>query len=99
MKVRGLGASLGSLSVWVFNSIVAFTFFKIVKLFTVSGTEIMVQGEMSGNPAGAFFFYTLITLLGILWGFYYIPETKGMPLEKIEDCWRKGIPPRQFRES
>ena len=34
-KVRGLGSSLGSLSVWVFNTVVTFTFFKIVKAFTV----------------------------------------------------------------
>lgn len=36
-KVRGLGASVGSLSVWVFNSIVAFTFFKIVNALTIPG--------------------------------------------------------------
>lgn len=44
-KLRGLGASLGSLSVWFFNSIVSFTFFKIVRVFTVSGQEIMLNGE------------------------------------------------------
>ena len=42
-KVRGLGASVGSLSVWVFNSIVSFTFFKIVNALTIPGTEIMLS--------------------------------------------------------
>jgi sugar porter (SP) family MFS transporter len=94
LKVRGLGSSIGSLSVWVFNSIVAFTFFKIVNALTLPGTEITVQGEQSGNPAGAFLFYALIALAGIIWGYFYIPETKGVALDKIEKHWREGGSPR-----
>jgi len=96
LKVRGIGSSLGSLTVWVFNSIVAFTFFKIVKAFTLPGTEIAVRGESVGNPAGAFLFYALIALAGILWGYFYLPETKGVPLEQIEAHWRKGGKPREL---
>lgn len=94
LRVRGIGSSLGSLSVWIFNSIVAFTFFKIVRLFTLPGSEITVQGETIGNPAGAFFFYGLIALCGIIWGYFYVPETKNVPLEKIEAHWRAGGSPR-----
>lgn len=97
-KVRGLGSSLGSLSVWFFNSIVSFTFFKIVSGLTVKGTEITVAGEDLGNPAGAFWFYAVIALAGIVWGYYYVPETKGVSLEKIEDYWRKGGKPRKLKE-
>lgn len=96
-KVRGLGASVGSLSVWVFNSIVSFTFFKIVNALTIPGTEIMVDGEQVGNPAGAFGFYGLIALLALIWGYFYVPETKGISLEKIEDYWRKGGKPRNLK--
>lgn len=32
-KVRGLGTSIGSLAVWIFNCIVSFTFFKIIDFF------------------------------------------------------------------
>jgi sugar porter (SP) family MFS transporter len=99
LKVRGLGSSIGSLSVWIFNSIVAFTFFKIVNALTLPGTEITVQGEPSGNPAGAFLFYALIVLVGIIWGYFYIPETKGVPLEKIEKHWREGGCPRKLKDS
>jgi sugar porter (SP) family MFS transporter len=98
LKVRGLGSSIGSLSVWVFNSIVAFTFFKIVKALTLPGSEIIVQGESTGNPAGAFLFYALITLAGIVWGYFYIPETKGVTLEKIEKHWREGGKPRTLNK-
>ena len=48
LKLRGLGASLGSLSVWLFNSIVSFTFFKIVKALTIPGKEILMEGEDQG---------------------------------------------------
>ncbi|MDR1116102.1 MAG: sugar porter family MFS transporter [Tannerella sp.] len=99
LKVRGLGSSVGSLTVWVFNSIVAFTFFKIVKAFTLPGAEIIVQGKSTGNPAGAFLFYAIIALAGIIWGYFYIPETKGVPLEKIEKHWREGGSPRKLKKA
>ena len=96
-KVRGLGASVGSLSVWVFNSIVSFTFFKIVNALTIPGTEIMIEGEQMGNPAGAFGFYGFIALIALIWGYFYVPETKGISLEKIEDYWRMGGKPRNLK--
>ena len=79
-KLRGLGSSIGSLSVWVFNSIVTFTFFKIASLW--------------GTPAGSFFFYAAIALAGIVWGIFFMPETKGKSLETIENHWRSGGTPR-----
>lgn len=97
LKVRGLGSSIGSLSVWVFNTLVAYTFFKIVRALTLPGTEIVLQGEHMGNPAGAFWFYALISLIGIVWGYFYIPETKGVTLEKIEAHWKQGGSPRTLR--
>ncbi len=93
-KIRGLGASIGSFSVWVFNAIVTFTFFKIVNALTIKGTEIIVQGEKIGNPAGAFFVYAVFAFCGLVWGYYYLPETKGVSLEVIEKFWRKGGKPR-----
>lgn len=97
-KVRGLGSSLGSLSVWFFNSIVSFTFFKIVHAFTLPGQEIYLDGENLGNPAGAFWFYGIVALLALVWGYFYVPETKGVSLEKIESFWRKGGKPRDLKK-
>lgn len=96
-KLRGLGSSFGSLSVWFFNSIVSFTFFKIVHAFTIEGTEIYVEGENLGNPAGAFWFYAVIAFAALIWGYFYVPETKGVSLEKIEEYWRKGGKPRLLK--
>jgi MFS family permease len=93
-NVRGLGASIGSLSVWVFNAVVTFTFFKIVNALTFKGMEIIVEGEKSGNPAGAFFLYAFFACCALIWGYYCLPETKGVSLEDIEKFWRKGGKPR-----
>jgi SP family galactose:H+ symporter-like MFS transporter len=83
LKVRGVGMSLGSLSNWLFNGIVAFTFLKLVNAL---------------SPAGAFWLYAALGILGIIWGRRFIPETKGITLEKIEDYWREGRKPREFKE-
>lgn len=96
-KLRGLGSSLGSLSVWFFNAIVSFTFFKIVHAFTIDGTEIYLDGQNLGNPAGAFWFYGVVAIVALIWGYFYVPETKGASLEKIEDYWRKGGKPKDFK--
>jgi MFS family permease len=92
-QLRGLGSSLGSLSVWVFNTVITFTFFKIVQALSIPGTELAEAGPNAGNPAGAFCFYAVIGIAGLVWGYFYIPETKGVPLEKIEAHWRKGGKP------
>jgi len=96
LSVRGIGSSIGALSNWLFNGIVAFTFFKLVKGLTMSGTAIILKGEDLGNPAGAFYLYALVGILSIVWGYFFIPETKNVTLEKIEEHWREGKTPRKL---
>ena len=96
LSVRGIGSSIGALSNWLFNGIVAFTFFKLVKGLTMPGTSIMLKGEDLGNPAGAFYLYALVGILSIVWGYFFIPETKNVTLEKIEEHWREGKTPRKL---
>ena len=93
LSVRGIGSSIGALSNWLFNGVVAFTFFKIVKGLTLPETSIILKGEDLGNPAGAFYLYALVGIVGIIWGYFYIPETKNVTLEKIEEHWRQGKRP------
>ena len=97
LSVRGIGSSIGALSNWLFNGVVAFTFFKIVKGLTMPGTEIILKGEDLGNPAGAFYVYALVGIAGLIWGFFFIPETKNVTLEKIEEHWRQGKLPRTLK--
>lgn len=96
LKVRGIGSSIGSLTNWLFNGIVAFTFFKIVNGLTFPGSEIIINGENVGNPAGAFWLYAAIGTAGLIWGYFYLPETKGKTLEQIEEHWRQGKSPREL---
>ena len=112
LKVRGLGSSIGSLSNWFFNGMVAFTFFKIVKALTFTGTNIITPEKVydpgtnsfmekmidQGNPAGAFWVYAAVGVLGLIWGYYFIPETKGITLEEIEEHWRKGTKPIDIKK-
>jgi sugar porter (SP) family MFS transporter len=99
LKVRGVGMSIGSLSNWFFNWIVSFTFLKLAWLFTWPGMEIVKEGSTNPepNPAGSFFVYAVIAVLGIFWGAKFIPETKGVSLEKIEEHWRSGKKPNELK--
>jgi sugar porter (SP) family MFS transporter len=82
LKVRGVGMSIGSLTNWITNAIVAFTFLKLVNVL---------------SPAGAFWVYAAVSIAAIIWGYHYIPETKGVSLEQIEDHWRSGKSPRELK--
>lgn len=88
-KVRGLGTSIGSLSVWIFNCVVSFTFFKTIEIFSLPGTKDIAGEQVSYNPAGAFLLYGFIALIALVWGYFFLPETKGLSLEEIERKWRK----------
>ena len=79
LKVRGIGMSIGALSNWGFNAIVTFTFLTLLRIL---------------SPTGAFLLYAGVGILGLIWGYYFIPETKGHTLEHIEEHWRQGKKPR-----
>ena len=96
LKIRGIGTSFGSLSNWLFNGVVAFTFFKITKLFAIPGADIILNNKRFSNPAGAFWVYALVGIAGLIWGYFYIPETKGKSLEQIEEHWRIRKSPREL---
>ena len=79
LAVRGVGMSIGSLAHWGFNAIIAYTFLKLVNSIGIAST---------------FWAYSLVCLAGLVWGYFYIPETKGKSLEEIEKHWREGRSPR-----
>ena len=81
LEVRGVGMSIGSLSHWGFNAIISFTFLTLINSIGIAST---------------FWCYSLICVAGLVWGYYYIPETKGKSLEEIEKYWRSGGKPRNL---
>lgn len=81
LEVRGVGMSIGSLSHWGFNAIISFTFLSLVNSIGIAPT---------------FWFYSAVCVAGLIWGWYYIPETKGKTLEQIEKHWRAGGKPKDL---
>jgi sugar porter (SP) family MFS transporter len=71
-RIRGTATSVAVFGNWVANSIVSFTF------------PIMLSGL---GPAVTFFVYGVINLSMILFVSRYVFETKGVPLEKIEELY------------
>jgi sugar porter (SP) family MFS transporter len=76
LRVRGLGSSLATAANWGSNMLVAYTFLSFVQIFGASGT---------------FFIYFVISLLGMFFIFYLVPETKSITLEQIESNLQAGL--------
>ena len=100
-KVRGLGASIGSLSNWGFNTLVVWTFYKMASAIGNAKEVVVPEGTDLSEVCpscvgGVFWIFAAVALIGLVWGFFFIPETKGISLEKIEEHWRNGGKPRKL---
>jgi MFS family permease len=67
-RVRARGQSLGSFTHWFFAALISWTF-------------PMIAEQSGGN---AFAFYAAMMFLQLLWVLFIMPETKNVPLEKIQ---------------
>jgi len=76
LQVRALGSSMAASASWGFNAIIAYTFLNLIQSFGASGT---------------FLFYAFMCGFALLFVFFLIPETKGVPLEQIESNLRAGV--------
>ena len=81
LKVRGVAISIMASMQWLFNFIVSLTFLSLIKYFHETGT---------------FALYGVICVLGILFVYLKVPETKGVSLEKIEENLRNRVPSRDL---
>jgi len=70
LNVRGRAVSIATMSSWGANLIVSFSF---LPLFEAAGA------------AFTYWLYAVVSLLGIVFVWRLVPETKGMSLEKIEE--------------
>lgn len=70
LKIRAVGASLATAMNWISNFLVTVSFLKLVQSVGMSGT---------------FATYLVLTLLSLLFVYFFIPETRGVSLEKIEE--------------
>jgi len=69
LRVRGRAMSLATVANWGFNLIVASSFLTLVQKL---------------GKAGAFWFYAAISVAGLIYCYFFVPETKGQTLENIE---------------
>lgn len=69
LSIRGLGASVAASFQWGLNMLVALTFLTLIQLLT---------------PGGTFLLFAAISVAGIFFVYYTVPETKGISLEEIE---------------
>ena len=76
LRVRGLGSSIATAANWGSNMLVAYTFLSFVEMFGASGT---------------FFIYFVISILGMFFIYYLVPETKSITLEQIESNLQAGL--------
>lgn len=81
LEIRGLGVSLAASANWLFNWMVSATFLTLVSNFGAGGT---------------FWIYGAFCILGWLFVFYKVPETKACSLEQIETNLRNGKPSREL---
>lgn len=79
LKIRGQGASLSAGTNWAFNTIVVATFPTLLHVVGISAT---------------FALYAIACIVGLIYSLIYVPETKGLSLEKIEKYIRSGKPLR-----
>jgi MFS transporter, SP family, galactose:H+ symporter len=78
LGVRSKAAGLGTMANWTFNFIVSLTFLLLIEAL---------------GRSGAFWFYAAIGVLTLWFCWKYVPETKGKPLEEIEELFeeRAGV--------
>jgi SP family arabinose:H+ symporter-like MFS transporter len=73
-KVRGRAMSLVAFTTWVCCYIVAQTF-------------PILNDSAAIGPAKTFWIYAVVSLVGLVFTFLLVPETKGRTLEEIEASW------------
>jgi SP family galactose:H+ symporter-like MFS transporter len=76
LEVRGTAMGIAVFSCWLWNFLVSSTFLTLVNLL---------------GPSKTFLTYTMMCLIGLIISFYFVPETKGVSLEKIEENIRQGL--------
>ena len=84
LKIRGIAMSICTVSNFAFN------------FFVVGSFPILIH-KIGG--AYTFWGFAVVSLLCILFVYFFVPETKGISLEQIESNWIHGVNPRNFNKS
>ncbi len=74
LNVRSKAAGIGTMANWTFNFIVSLTFLLLIDALGSSGTFVL---------------YGFIGLVTVWFCWKYVPETKGKPLEEIQEIFKE----------
>ena len=77
-KIRGQGCAIAALSNFAYSFIITKTFIDLQRAVT---------------PAGAFWFYGIVSFVGILFGWFILPETKDKTSDEINAIFDKKKEP------
>lgn len=81
LSIRGRAMSICTVSNFAFNFLV------------VSSFPVLLN---RAGGALTFWGFGIVSLLCIIFVYFFVPETKGISLETIETNWMKGVKPRDF---
>ncbi len=81
LNVRGKSMSVVTAINWSTSLLLSITFLNLIQMMGISG---------------AFWLYSVLNFLGLIFCYYMVPETKGISLEKIEENLRAGKPAREL---
>jgi sugar porter (SP) family MFS transporter len=76
LNVRSKAAGVGTMANWTFNFIVSLTFLVLIDAL---------------GRSGAFWLYAGIGVVTLVFCWKLVPETKGKPLEEIEEIFRQRV--------
>ena len=79
IRLRGRAVSLTTAFLWL-------TIFAGAQLFPLMSEY---SEKKLGSVAGVFWLFSAVSILGLLFGWRMLPETKGRTLEEIAASWRK----------
>ena len=75
LQIRALAMSVATAVIWATYLLVTLTFLSLIQALGRSYT---------------FWFYAALCVVAWLYVYYFMPETKGLSLEEIEEHWRSG---------
>ena len=81
LHIRGMAMSFVTAVQWGANFFVAVTFLSLLNF---------------AGPAFTFLLYSTVCLIGLIFCYHMVPETRGVSLEQIEKNLRTGIPSREL---
>lgn len=81
LQVRGFAMSICIVSNFLFNFAITYTFPILLNKIGASST---------------FMIFVIISIICLFFVYFFVPETKGVALEKIEENWKNGVRPRDF---